>query len=277
MLALGAAGAGLLIGWLAAPLLTDPGAGLLGSAGAPSITLSNVLLVVAVALGVATLATLVPALRAARLSTMHALADAARAPRRSPPTDQSVDALADPATPRPPLGRAPPPPGDAGRLQHRRHRNDPHCRRDRALSSGADDHRGVLLDRQPAHGPNQPQPASRLHHAAHAGGDQRPLHHLVNGNRRPTTTNRSPAPSERPPARSLSACRPHRSSRRCPERSSASQQESPSSPRSATVTHNRPGSLACRSIPRDAPRRRGAEQHPSQPQRTTTSRRNPQG
>jgi putative ABC transport system permease protein len=84
VLALGAAGAGVLIGWLAAPLLTDPGAGLLGSAGAPSITLSNVLLVVAVALGVSTLATLVPALRAARLSTMHALADAARAPRRSP-------------------------------------------------------------------------------------------------------------------------------------------------------------------------------------------------
>ena len=84
VLALGAAAAGLLIGWLAAPLLTDPGAGLLGSAGAPSITLSNILLVVAVALGVATLATLVPALRAARLSTMHALADAARAPRRSP-------------------------------------------------------------------------------------------------------------------------------------------------------------------------------------------------
>jgi putative ABC transport system permease protein len=84
VLALGAAGVGVLIGWLAAPLLTDPGAGLLGSAGAPSITLSNVLLVVAVALGVSTLATLVPALRAARLSTMHALADAARAPRRSP-------------------------------------------------------------------------------------------------------------------------------------------------------------------------------------------------
>ena len=84
VLALAAAGAGVLIGWLAAPLLTDPGAGLLGSAGAPSITLSNILLVVAVALGVSTLATLVPALRAARLSTMHALADAARAPRRSP-------------------------------------------------------------------------------------------------------------------------------------------------------------------------------------------------
>jgi hypothetical protein len=82
-LALGAAAAGLLIGWLAAPLLTDPGAGLLGSAGAPSITVSSVLLIVAVALAVATLATLLPTLRAARLSTVRALADAARAPRRS--------------------------------------------------------------------------------------------------------------------------------------------------------------------------------------------------
>jgi hypothetical protein len=84
VLALGAAGVGLGIGWLAAPLLTEPGAGLLGSPGAPSITLSNVLLVVALALGVAALATLVPTLRASRLSTVRALADAARAPRRHP-------------------------------------------------------------------------------------------------------------------------------------------------------------------------------------------------
>lgn len=81
--ALGAAAAGLLIGWLAAPLLTSPGAGLLGSAGAPSITMSSVLLIVAVAFAVAIGATLVPTLRAARLSTMRALADAAHAPRRN--------------------------------------------------------------------------------------------------------------------------------------------------------------------------------------------------
>jgi hypothetical protein len=82
-LALGAAVAGLLIGWLAAPLLTDPGAGLLGSAGAPSITVSSVLLIAAVAVALAIVGTLVPTLRAARLSTMRALADSARTPRRS--------------------------------------------------------------------------------------------------------------------------------------------------------------------------------------------------
>jgi ABC-type lipoprotein release transport system permease subunit len=81
--ALLAAVAGLALGWLAAPLLTDPSAGLLGRAGAPSLTMSAVGLVTAVALGVAVLATLVPAVRAARTSTVLALADSARPPRRT--------------------------------------------------------------------------------------------------------------------------------------------------------------------------------------------------
>lgn len=81
-LALGAAAVGLLIGWLAAPLLTNPGAGLVGSAGAPSLTASNIALVVAVAVAVAIIATLIPALRASRISTVRALADTARPPRR---------------------------------------------------------------------------------------------------------------------------------------------------------------------------------------------------
>jgi ABC-type lipoprotein release transport system permease subunit len=83
VVALLAAAAGLAAGWLAAPLLTDPGAGLLGSAGAPSVTLSTVAVVTAVALGVAVAATVVPAVRAARTSTVRALADSARAPRRT--------------------------------------------------------------------------------------------------------------------------------------------------------------------------------------------------
>ena len=83
-LALLAAAVGLAAGWLAAPLLADPGAGLLGSAGAPSLTISTVGVVTAVALGVAAIATFVPAVRAARTSTVHALADAARPPRRTP-------------------------------------------------------------------------------------------------------------------------------------------------------------------------------------------------
>jgi putative ABC transport system permease protein len=84
MLALLAAAAGLAAGWLAAPLLSDPGAGLLGSAGAPTLAVSTVGVVTAVALGVAATATLVPAVRAARTSTIHALADVARVPRRRP-------------------------------------------------------------------------------------------------------------------------------------------------------------------------------------------------
>jgi putative ABC transport system permease protein len=81
-LALAAAVVGLVTGRWAAPLLTSPGAGLLGTAGAPSLTVSVVVAVLAAALAVATVATFVPALRAARTSTVQALADVPRAPRR---------------------------------------------------------------------------------------------------------------------------------------------------------------------------------------------------
>jgi ABC-type antimicrobial peptide transport system permease subunit len=81
-LALAAAVAGLAVGTLAAPLITSPGAGLLGTAGGPSLTLPVAAEVVGVALVVALAATLVPAIRAARTSTTSALADAARSPHR---------------------------------------------------------------------------------------------------------------------------------------------------------------------------------------------------
>jgi ABC-type lipoprotein release transport system permease subunit len=81
-LALVAAAAGLVIGWAAAPLITNPGAGLIGTAGAPSITLVTVGLTVALALAVALASTLVPSVRAARSSTVSALADSPRPPRR---------------------------------------------------------------------------------------------------------------------------------------------------------------------------------------------------
>jgi ABC-type lipoprotein release transport system permease subunit len=82
VLALLAAAAGLAIGWLTAPLVASPGAALVGTPGAPAFTLSTVGLVVAVALVVALAATLAPAIRAARTSTVSALADTARRPRR---------------------------------------------------------------------------------------------------------------------------------------------------------------------------------------------------
>lgn len=83
LVAVVAAAAGLAIGALTAPLLTESSAGLLGSAGTASLTWSTVALVTAVALGVAVLATAVPAVRGARSSTVSALADAARPPRRT--------------------------------------------------------------------------------------------------------------------------------------------------------------------------------------------------
>ena len=77
------AGVGLLVGWQVAPLVDKPGAGLLGAPSAPSLTGTTVALVVAVALAVAIVATFVPAIRAARQSTVAALEDSARPPRRN--------------------------------------------------------------------------------------------------------------------------------------------------------------------------------------------------
>jgi putative ABC transport system permease protein len=83
IVALLAAAVGLALGWLIAPLLAAPSAGLLGRTGAPPMTMSTVGLVTAVALAVAVAATLIPAVRAARTSTVLALADSARPPRRT--------------------------------------------------------------------------------------------------------------------------------------------------------------------------------------------------
>jgi putative ABC transport system permease protein len=81
-LALVAAFAGLVAGWRAAPLISNPEADLVGAPGAPPLTLVTVVLAVAVALVVALASTLVPAIRGARMSTVSALADAPRLPRR---------------------------------------------------------------------------------------------------------------------------------------------------------------------------------------------------
>lgn len=82
LVALGAAIAGLAAGRLTAPLIDAPGAGLLGAAGTPSLTVTAIVSVIGFALAVAIVATLVPAIRAARQSTVAALNDAARTPRR---------------------------------------------------------------------------------------------------------------------------------------------------------------------------------------------------
>lgn len=82
MMALAAAAVGLAAGWLAAPLLTGPGSGLVGTVGPASLSLATAAKVTAVALAVAVIATAVPAIRAARTSTVALLAASARPPRR---------------------------------------------------------------------------------------------------------------------------------------------------------------------------------------------------
>jgi putative ABC transport system permease protein len=81
-LALFAAIAGLVIGWLVAPMLTNPGVALVGAAGAPAISLVTVLEVIGLAVAVSLAATLLPAIRAARTSTVASLNDVGRAPKR---------------------------------------------------------------------------------------------------------------------------------------------------------------------------------------------------
>ncbi|MGH9092107.1 MAG: FtsX-like permease family protein, partial [Acidimicrobiales bacterium] len=82
VLALAGAALGLVAGRLAAPLLTNPGASLVGAPGAPTLGLATIGTVVGASVAVAALATAVPAVRAARTSTVRALADAPRRPRR---------------------------------------------------------------------------------------------------------------------------------------------------------------------------------------------------
>ncbi|MGH3472071.1 MAG: FtsX-like permease family protein [Nocardioidaceae bacterium] len=77
-----AAAIGLGVGRAIAPLLTNPSSGLLGTAGAPPVTIFTVAAVIGVALAISVLATVVPAIQAARISTIAALSDAARPPRR---------------------------------------------------------------------------------------------------------------------------------------------------------------------------------------------------
>jgi putative ABC transport system permease protein len=82
VIALVAAAAGLLIGWAVAPLLTRPGAGMLGTGASPGLTINTVAVVALVALLVALLGTFIPAVRAARISTIRALAASVRPPKR---------------------------------------------------------------------------------------------------------------------------------------------------------------------------------------------------
>lgn len=82
VLAGAASAVGLLAGRLISPQLASTGAGLLGSAGAPSMGAVTILVVAGTALGVAALASFGPAIRAARTSTVAALADAPRTPAR---------------------------------------------------------------------------------------------------------------------------------------------------------------------------------------------------
>ena len=82
VLALAAAAAGIAIAAITAPTFANPGDGLLGSTATPPLTVATIGLVILAAVGVATAATLVPAVRAARASTIGALVEPVHPPQR---------------------------------------------------------------------------------------------------------------------------------------------------------------------------------------------------
>jgi ABC-type lipoprotein release transport system permease subunit len=73
---------GLVAGRLLTPRLVSLSAGLLGHVGATSVTTTDVVVVIGSVLAIVVVAAAVPARRAARTSTVRALADSGRAPRR---------------------------------------------------------------------------------------------------------------------------------------------------------------------------------------------------
>ena len=76
-----AAAAGSRLGRVITPLLARPSSGLLGTAGTPPMTISTVVVVIGAALAVSVLATIAPAVKATRITTIDTLADKARGPR----------------------------------------------------------------------------------------------------------------------------------------------------------------------------------------------------
>src|SRR5262249_12813034 len=84
LLALTATVVGLAAGQLIVPVLTNPRSGLIRGPPSPPLTPVSVLEVALVAVAVAVGATLAPAIRGARTSTIRALTDPAHPPRRRP-------------------------------------------------------------------------------------------------------------------------------------------------------------------------------------------------
>jgi putative ABC transport system permease protein len=84
LLALAGTVVGLLAARLLIPSLADPGRGLLGTPPSPPLTVTSIAEVALAAVAVAMAATIVPALRGARMSTIRALNDPARPPHRRP-------------------------------------------------------------------------------------------------------------------------------------------------------------------------------------------------
>ena len=205
-LALVGATVGLVIGWLAAPLIANPGAGLVGSVGAPPVTVADVGWIVALAVAVAGLAAWIPSVRAARTSTTATLAGAAPHPEAPTAPGSGGVGISGAAAARAAPGGPPAPSDDpdAGeRDDHhdhdRRRAGDPRPRR----SGPAGPTLVVRHSDQPEH-PQHGHRAARPHRRARLPLDrQRRRHHLgdlgglATASRRGPSAGRDDPPAER--------------------------------------------------------------------------------
>ena len=278
-LLLAAAGtiAGLTVGRLVAPALTNPGASLIGNAGTPTLNATTIVLAGALAAVVALAATGVPALRGARTSTIKALNDPARPPQRH---DGMIGLSA----------RLPVPLLLGVRLIARRPR-----RTQLAIASVAiavatfiatlmmrhTTVLGVKDRRQHPRRSQTGQPRSRRQHPQrdprHHRRDQPPVHHLGHRPRRATThrpgpiTRRHPRPDHRRPGQRPTAPWSDRRRHRHPHRAGALPrrrgQPHPSQP---TDPHD------ARRDPRHPARHRHPHRDPRPPRRQPSRRRSPQ-
>ncbi len=221
VLALLAAALGLAVGRLVAPLLTSAGAGLLGTAGAPPMTLATVGVVAAVALAVAAVADALP--RGARGPDQHRARPGGRGPAAAAPglAGRDLRAAAGLVAARPAAGRPPAAPGPALGVQRGRHgqrdRRGPDRARPRRPEVRCRLHAGRPEDRAAQRG------ADGLHRGAgRPGRGQRAAHHLGDGGRRAALVGGGTLARRHARARSAPGCPGRRCCPRWPGPCSAS-------------------------------------------------------
>ncbi len=210
LVAIAAAAIGVTAGALAAPTLTNPGAGLIGAPGGPSTGLATLAAGAGLALAVTLLATFVPARRAAKSTTLRSIADAARPPRRAPRLVAASARLPTPLLVGLRLAARRPRRGHADGHQHRDHRGHRgRCAHLRAVRPNRQTRARWASRRRPADHSRQSGAPGHHAHARRFGRDRHDLHCLGRRHRRPPPAGGDPRPrGDSPPSRRRPHLRP---------------------------------------------------------------------